>query len=106
MKKLLGSLLCLAMVVGLTGCGDGGSEREDKTTLRTAKGGDIEVMDPAIVDDSVTANVLCQMYEGLYKLDKDGNAVPNVAVDMPTISEDGLTYTIKLNEGIKWSDGQ
>lgn len=104
MKKLLSSLLCCAMVLGLTACGGGG--RSDKTTLRTAKGGDIELMDPAIVDDSVTANVLCQMYEGLYKLDKDGNAVPNVAKELPTISKDGLTYTIKMNEGYKWSDGK
>lgn len=103
MKKLLSSLLCLSMMMALTACG--GSER-DTTTLRAAQGGDIEIMDPAIVDDSVTANVLAQMYEGLYKLDKDGNAIPNVATDAPEISEDGLTYTIKLNEGYKWSDGE
>ncbi len=103
MKKLLSSLLCFSMLLGLTACG--GSSR-DTTTLRAAQGGDIEIMDPAIVDDSVTANVLAQMYEGLYKLDKDGNAIPNVATDAPEVSEDGLTYTIKLNEGYKWSDGE
>lgn len=104
MKKLLSSLLCFAMVLGLTACGDAG--REDKTTLYAAQGGDIEIMDPAIVDDSVTANVLNQMYEGLYKLDQNGNPVANVATGDAEVSADGLTYTITLKEGIKWSDGQ
>lgn len=104
MKKLFSSLLCLAMVLGLTACGDSG--REDKTTLYAAQGGDIEIMDPAIVDDSVTANVLNQMYEGLYKLDQNGNPVANVATGNAEVSADGLTYTITLKEGIKWSDGQ
>lgn len=103
MKKLLSSLLCFAMVLGLTACGGGD---DSNTTLYAAQGGDIEIMDPAIVDDSVTANVLNQMYEGLYKLDKDGNPVANVAADNPEVSEDGLTYTIKLKEGITWSDGE
>ena len=104
MKKLFSSLVCLAMLVSLTGCG-GGSNR-DTSTVRAAVGGDIEILDPAIVDDSITANVLAQMYEGLYKLDQDGNAVPNVATDMPEISDDGLTYTIKIHDGYKWSDGE
>lgn len=104
MKKLLSSLLCFAMVLGLTACGDAG--REDKSTLYAAQGGDIEIMDPAIVDDSVTANVLNQMYEGLYKLDQNGNPVANVATGNAEVSADGLTYTITLKEGIKWSDGQ
>lgn len=103
MKKLLSSVLCLVMLFSLAGCG--GSER-DTSKIRVASGGDIEILDPAIVDDSVTANVLAQMYEGLYKLDSKGNAKPNVATDMPEISEDGLTYTIKLNKGYKWSDGE
>ncbi len=104
MKKLLGSLLSLALVATVvTGCG--GSSR-DTSTIRVAVGGDCAYLDPAIVDDSITANVLNQMYEGLYKLDTNGNVVANVATAKPTISKDGKTYTITLNKGYKWSDGQ
>lgn len=105
MKKLLSSLLCFAMVLGLTACG-GSEGRADKTTLYAAQGGDIEIMDPAIVDDSVTANVLGQMYEGLYKLDSNGNPVANVATGDPVVSDDGLTYTITIKDNCTWSDGQ
>lgn len=56
--------------------------------------------------DSVTANILAQVYEDLYKLDTDGNVLPNIATDMPEISADGLTYTIKMRGDTKWSDGK
>ena len=103
MKKLLSSLLCLALLVGLTACG--GSSR-DNTLIRVAVGGDTAFLDPAVVDDSITSNVLEQMYDRLYKLDKDGNPVADIAKDAPKVSADGLTYTIELNKGRTWSDGQ
>ena len=108
MKKILASTAALAMVATtLTGCGGSGdiTAESGKTNLTAAVGGDFALPDPAIVDDSITANVLAQCYDGLYKLDKDGNVVANLAEDLPTISEDGLTYTIKLKDGLTWSDG-
>lgn len=108
MKKILASTAALAMVATtLTGCGGSGdiTAESGKTNLTAAVGGDFALPDPAIVDDSITSNVLAQCYDGLYKLDKDGNVVANLAEDLPTISEDGLTYTIKLKDGLTWSDG-
>ena len=108
MKKILASTAALAMVATtLTGCGGSGdiTAESGKKNLTVAVGGDFALPDPAIVDDSITANVLAQCYDGLYKLDKDGNVIANLAEDLPTISEDGLTYTIKLKDGLTWSDG-
>ena len=108
MKKILASTAALAMVATtLTGCGGSGdiTAESGKKNLTAAVGGDFALPDPAIVDDSITSNVLAQCYDGLYKLDKDGNVVANLAEDLPTISEDGLTYTIKLKDGLTWSDG-
>lgn len=102
MKKLLAYGLSFLMALTcLTGCG-GGSEAD----LRVAVGKDTADLDPAIVDDSVTANILAQVYQGLYTLDTDGNVITNLATDMPEISEDGLTYTIKISGDTKWSDGE
>ena len=98
MKKLLAYGLSFLMALTcLTGCG-GGSEAD----LRVAVGKDTADLDPAIVDDSVTANILAQVYQGLYTLDTDGNVITNLATDMPEISEDGLTYTIKISGDTKW----
>lgn len=49
--------------------------------------------------------MLAALNEGLYRLDKDGKPTPGLAADLPTISADGLTYTIKLRDGITFSDG-
>ncbi len=105
MKKILTLAVCSLMVLaGCGGSGDGGSNSDG--VLKVGVGGDISPLDPARADDSITANILNQAYEGLYTLDKDGNAVPNLATADAVVSEDGLTYTITLKDGIKWSDGQ
>ncbi|MDO5327994.1 MAG: ABC transporter substrate-binding protein [Clostridia bacterium] len=42
--------------------------------------------------------------EPLFRLESDGTVSPNVAKGYD-LSEDGLTYTIYLRDGMKWSDG-
>jgi peptide/nickel transport system substrate-binding protein len=51
------------------------------------------------------------VYSGLAEIGPDGNYYPKLAVDLPTLtngglSEDGLTVTWKLRPGILWSDSQ
>ena len=96
MKKFLTLAACSLLV--LSGCGDGGSSSSDGV-LKVGVGGDFSQLDPAKADDSITANVLNQTYEGLYTLDTNGNAVPNLATADAEVSEDGLTYTITLKDG-------
>lgn len=43
--------------------------------------------------------------EPLFRLTEDGGVTPNVAKGYD-VSEDGLTYTVYLREGMKWSDGE
>ena len=58
MKKLMAYGLSFLMALTcLTGCGGG-----EQADLRVAVGKDTENLDPAIVDDSVTANILAQVY--------------------------------------------
>ncbi len=45
------------------------------------------------------------LFEALLTVNKDGNQQPNFAQKMPDVSSDGLTYTFKLRNDIKWSDG-
>ncbi len=107
MKKTFTKAMSVALAASmLAGCGGSNGGGEAATSIRVAVGGDINTLDPAKVDASIDANILNNMYEGLYKLASDGTTVPVLAEDMPEISDDGLTYTIKIKEGAKWSDGQ
>ena len=48
--------------------------------------------------------VLDNVMEGLYRLDPNAQTVPAQAQSVD-ISDDGLTYTFTLRDGIKWSNG-
>ena len=50
------------------------------------------------------------MYNGLIQLDEAGNPGPELAVEVPTVANGGITnggatYTLKLRPGVKWHDG-
>lgn len=61
-------------------------------------------LDPAIAVGNTASYVLYDLFVGLTTLDGSGRIIPGAAESW-TISEDGLTYTFKLREGLKWSDG-
>lgn len=70
-----------------------------------------ESLDPQRATDAVSLSVLKSLYSGLLRFDDELEVVPDLATDVPTvenggISEDGLTYTFNLKDGLKWSDGE
>ncbi|MDY0393413.1 peptide ABC transporter substrate-binding protein [Virgibacillus halophilus] len=61
-------------------------------------------IDPAMATDTTSGWVLDHIFEGLYTRDKDGEPVLGAA-EKADVSDDGKTYTFKLREDAKWSDG-
>ncbi len=61
-------------------------------------------LDPYQMTAAGTREVLFNVYEGLIKPDATGDYVAAVASDY-TVSEDGLTYTFPLREGVKFHNG-
>ena len=45
------------------------------------------------------------MFDQLFALDAQANLVPRLATGY-TASDDGLTYTVTLRQGVKWQDGE
>ncbi len=115
--ELLGVSAAGFGLVSMAGCGGGDDAKKDEGADAPAAGGtadtitysltaDPRAVDPAYFDDGESAVVSCNMYEGLYQYGKtDAKVSPCLAKDLPEISDDGLVYTIKLNEGIKFHDG-
>ena len=115
--ELLGVSAAGFGLVSMAGCGGGDDAKKDEGADAPAGGGaadtitysltaDPRAVDPAYFDDGESAVVSCNMYEGLDQYGKtDAKVSPCLAKDLPEISDDGLVYTIKLNEGIKFHDG-
>lgn len=62
--------------------------------------------DPLRTNDSASTYINAQIYETLYRIDPEtGEYVPLLAESLPEYSDDGLTVTIKLREGVTFQDG-
>lgn len=66
---------------------------------------DPDFLDPHKASAAGTYEIMFNVFEGLLKPDSTGNVVPAVA-ESYDISEDGLIYTFKLRDGIKFHNGQ
>lgn len=86
-----------------------GSLAEDQT-LRVNLSGEPGTLDPSRASFATELTVIDQLFRGPLKFDADLRLVADMATEVPTrdnrgVSEDGLTYTIRLKPGLLWSDG-
>lgn len=101
-SMLLAAVLTVSMVGGtvMTAAADDAAEK----ILSVQVGPDPETIDPAINSAVDGGNMILHAFECLLTYDADGNIAPGQAESWET-SEDGLTWTFHLREGLKWSDG-
>lgn len=104
--------LVLAFMFLLSACttgndapGQGAKEGENGKIIRTSNGSEPGSLDPALGIGTHDAWITQHVFEGLMKLDENGQLVPGMAKDKPEISEDGLHYKFTLRDDIKWSNG-
>jgi oligopeptide transport system substrate-binding protein len=64
----------------------------------------VPTIDPQLIEDSSGHDVARQLFEGLMNQDEKGSLVPGVAESF-TVSTDNKTYTFKLRNNAKWSNG-
>ena len=74
-------------------------------TLNTMNGSEPGSIDPHKASGDWENRILGDYLEGLVAEDAKADAIPGQAESWD-ISEDGLTYTFHLRDGIKWTDGK
>ena len=73
--------------------------------LRVGNLGEPPALDAHWTTASITETLTNHIYEGLYSLDASNRPIPMLA-EGHTVSKDGLTYTFKLRQGIKFHNGK
>lgn len=84
--------------------GSGGGEPAAGGTLTIALPGDITSLDPTFAYDFTTNPVVTNITEGLLQILPDGSITGCLAESWEA-SDDALTYTYKLRQGVTFSDG-
>ena len=75
-----------------------------QTTLRMVSHADIKILDPIWTTALITRNHGYMIYDVLFAKDADLKIQPQMA-EKYTVSDDKLTYTITLRDGLEWHDG-
>ena len=73
-------------------------------SLRINLASEPDFLDPALNSSVDGACLAVNSFSGLYAYDAEGKTIPACATGY-TVSDDGLTYTVTLRDGLKWSDG-
>ena len=76
-----------------------------KDTLNFYYDADPENWDVLATSNAADSEILVNTYDGLYEYDMENTLQPALA-ESYEVSEDGLTYTFKIRQGLKWVDNQ
>lgn len=99
MKKAISLLLCLMMIVS---CFSGCSSKDKSIDFIYPFTANVASYDPQVASTGDEFLIIENTFEGLIRMDDDGSVRPGVA-DSWSISDDGLTYTFNLKQGMKWN---
>jgi len=79
-------------------------EKGDKEVV-VAVPQDPDYLDPFLAQAAGTREIMFNVFEGLLKTNNKGELIPAIAKSYK-ISQDGLTYTFVLRDGVKFHNGQ
>ncbi|MBW7573030.1 peptide ABC transporter substrate-binding protein [Caproiciproducens faecalis] len=118
-SKLLALILAASMVLATSGCGFTGTASstaasgpaQSESTTKTSDGtitvydtNEIRTMVQWAASDNNSFTILNNVSEGLYRLNEKHEPEPALA-ESYKVSDDKLTYTFTLRDGLKWSNG-
>lgn len=86
----------------LLSCGK--EEKVEKKEIKTTMSMDIDSLNPYKMVSSGTEEIMLNVFEGLLMPNTKGELIPAIAEEY-SVSEDGLYYTFKIREGIKFHNG-
>lgn len=111
-KKLLALGGSLALMGLLAGCGShtnsstATSNSLNANTMTVTWSSNPQTIDPRKIYDGEDWNIGRALYLGLYTTNSKFQMEPGIALGNPSVSDNGLVYTIHLNPKATWSNGR
>lgn len=102
---VLGLAVVLASALLGSTAGTATAQDDEQSTLRVATATAVTTFNPFLSYYDGELNVIGNIYPSLMSLDQDGKPVPYLAESYET-SEDNLTWTFKIRDGLTWTDGE
>jgi len=102
-------VVCALLIAGCGQSSSGGAGSANKKTRYVALGAKVRGLDPGDIGDVTSSGVASQCYQCLYQyhfLKRPYELIPCLATDMPQVSSDRLTYTIKLRRDVHFVDDE
>lgn len=113
---MLRSLRYFAVIGGLllviSGCGKSPSDSDAESSenvVYAPMGTKIKGLDPGDISGIYAAEIASEIFECLYQyhyLKRPYELIPQLAESMPEISDDRLTYTIRIKKGVRYGDDE
>ena len=105
-KTLIALMAVMLLVLPMAGCGGGADENgEVRTDLKVAVDCDADSLAPWDTILSTTYITRTMLFDPLFYYDTESKELKYYIAEDHQVSNDGLTYTFKLKEGIQFSDG-
>jgi peptide/nickel transport system substrate-binding protein len=82
-----------------------GTADAQKKSIVVGLNQDPDILDPTLARTYVGRIVFAHMCEKLYEIDDQLQIQPQLAADLPQVTDGGRTVTIKLRPGVKFNDG-
>ncbi|HKL50544.1 MAG TPA: ABC transporter substrate-binding protein [Wenzhouxiangellaceae bacterium] len=102
------ALVASAIAATLSGCGDSGSmPAETGSVYRHSMDGAPSTLDPAQAATIYSSVVVVNVFDTLYRykyLARPYELAPNLAIDFPEVSDDGLAYIFRIRDDARFGD--
>jgi ABC-type transport system substrate-binding protein len=99
---------CFLAILLIAGCRYSAEKPDpNDTVLYSSHGAKVRGLDPGDIGDTTSTTIASQIIECLYQyhyLKRPYELIPSLAEGMPSVSSDGLAYTIKIKKGVRFAD--
>ncbi len=104
MKTKVALFVLILMSFILSACG-GGSSQEEPSVVKIGWTGGPDSLNPGAAWLAKAYTIFELVYDSMYEVNLDGTYADGL-VESVERSDDGLVYTFKIKDGVKWHDGK